>query len=170
VNTVDEIGARVSTADLSAAPLTAAIGNVFDFNRDRQVNAADAAVAGANYTFFLNGLNLIHAPAVTPAGIAIPQVLAPIAPPSEKTQISVSPEVPRERLSVAGTSPGSQLQERTRGTPAAPIMPVARSRTPALASARAEKCFHVNAGGRHGIGKGALGSMLRAWLWSIRGR
>jgi hypothetical protein len=63
VTAVDEIGARFNAANLTAQSTATAIVNPFDFNRDKLVNAADEAAAGGNYTFFLNTLQLITAPA-----------------------------------------------------------------------------------------------------------
>jgi hypothetical protein len=63
VTAVDEIGARFNAANLTGQSTATAIVNPYDFNRDKLVNAADEAAAGGNYTFFLNTLQLITAPA-----------------------------------------------------------------------------------------------------------
>ena len=75
-NAVGETGnsttdAQVTLADANAAQShetsTANITNVYDFNRDGQVNAQDVSIAGANLTTAANALNLISVPAVTVA-------------------------------------------------------------------------------------------------------
>jgi hypothetical protein len=66
VNALDEILARYNAADLSGLSDADAMLNVFDFNRDRQVNALDEAIAGSHYTYVLNQLNLITVPTVIP--------------------------------------------------------------------------------------------------------
>ncbi len=76
VNATDELDARFG------ATSSAGITDPVDFNRDGKVDAADVAIARANYTYFLNQLQLIQIPGpVGAANLAAAMPMGPTSPP-----------------------------------------------------------------------------------------
>ena len=82
VNTSDSLGAR------GHSTTSAGISNVYDFNKDGMVNAADTTIAQQNGTAGAAALQLISAPA-----IVIP-TMTPIVVPPVQDPIVVSNPVP----------------------------------------------------------------------------
>ena len=72
VNGFDFAGARDNPTP------TAAIDNPYDYNRDRHVDGADAAIARDNATNFRTALQLISVPAAAPAAIVDLVIVEPL--------------------------------------------------------------------------------------------
>jgi hypothetical protein len=109
-----------------------ALANPYDFNRDRRVNAADEAIAGANYTNVFTALKLITAPVLPP--VATGSVVSSV-PQQSQTHL-VTTETP---LPLTTTSGNAGLSEPV------PTPPPAMADTPATQARRASNCRHSKA-------------------------
>ncbi|HVT80172.1 MAG TPA: NosD domain-containing protein [Phycisphaerae bacterium] len=116
VNATDELAARF------AATTSAGITNAMDYNRDGKVDGADIALARANYTYFLNELNLISIAA--PAGSANLLPALPMGPMSPgRPPLPVPSTVPLAPAGAASILPGLTILPLTTRPDFAPLVP-----------------------------------------------